>query len=85
VGEIDISNVHLLRKPLDEHLTDSSSELTVDLCGVSYLDSTAIMELWRAAVVLIHQGRRLHVRVRPRQERLFVLARCDLLLALETA
>jgi anti-anti-sigma regulatory factor len=59
--------------------------LTVDLRGVSYLDSTAIIELWRAAVDLIHQGRRLRVRVTPRQEKLFVLTQCDRVLALETA
>jgi anti-anti-sigma factor len=84
-GEIDLSNVHLLRKPLDEHLTDSSRELTVDLREVFYLDSTAIKELWRVAVVLTHQGRRLRVRVTPRQQRLFVLTRCDDLLAVEAA
>ena len=84
-GEIDISNAHLLRKPLDEHLTGSSRELTVDLCGVLYLDSSAIKELLRAAIVLIQQGRRLRVRVTPRQQKLFVLSRCDDLLALETA
>jgi anti-anti-sigma factor len=83
-GEIDISNVHLLRKPLDEHLADSSRELTVDLCGVFYLDSSAIKELLRAAVVLTRQGRRLRVRVTPRQRMLFVLIGCDDLLALET-
>jgi anti-anti-sigma factor len=82
-GEIDLSNVHLLREPLDEHLTDSSRELTVDLCDVFYLDSTAILELWRAAVVLSRQGRELRVRVTPRQEKLFVLSRCDRLLVLE--
>src|SRR5439155_8408720 len=49
-GEIGISNVHLLRKPLDEYLTDSISKLTVDLCEVFYLDSSAIKELLRAAV-----------------------------------
>ena len=84
-GEIDISNVHLLRKSLGEHLTGSSRELTVDLRGVFYLDSSAIKELWRAAVVLTRQGRWLRVRVTPRQQKLFVLTRCDDLFALETA
>ena len=84
-GEIDLSNVHLLRKPLDEHLTDSSRELTVDLCGVFYLDSSVIKEILRAALVLNGQGRRLRVRVTPRQQKLFLLARCDDVLALESA
>ncbi len=84
-GEIDLSNVHLLRKPIDAHLSDLMGELTVDLCGVFYLDSSAIKELWRAAVALGHQGRRLRVRVTPRQRKLFVITCCDHLLALETA
>jgi len=84
VGEIDISNAHLLRQPLDERLTGSSSELTVDLCEVYYLDSSAIKELLRAAVALTRRGRRLRVRVTPRQETLFMLSRCDGLVALET-
>jgi anti-anti-sigma factor len=84
-GEIDLSNVDLLRRSLDAHVADSSRELTVDLRGVSYLDSTAIIEIWRAAVVLIHAGQRLRVRVTPRQAKLFVLTQCDRVLALETA
>jgi anti-anti-sigma factor len=85
LGEIDLSNVHLLREPLHQHLTDASGELTVDLRGVFYLDSTAIKELWRAALVLMRHGRRLRVRVTPRQQRLFALIGCGDLLAVEAA
>jgi anti-anti-sigma factor len=82
-GEIDLANVDLLRKPLDQQLADSNRELTVDLRAVSYLDSAAIKELLRGAIFLFHRGQRLRVRVTAHQQRLFVLFRCDRLLAIE--
>jgi len=69
-GEIDLCNVHLLAEPLREHLTHVTRELAVDLSGVTYLDSAAIKELLRAAVVLGRRGKRLRVQATPHQQKL---------------
>jgi anti-anti-sigma factor len=84
-GEIDLSNVHLLLVPLQEHIDQSAPELTVDLREVVYMDSAAIKVLLRTAAELSRQGRRLRAKVTPYQQRLFVLTGCDHLLALEAA
>jgi anti-anti-sigma factor len=79
-GEIDLCNFHLLAKPLREHLDRVTRELAVDLSGVTYLDSAAIKELLRAAIVLDQWGQRLRVRATPHQQKLLVLSGGDALL-----
>ncbi len=82
-GEIDLSNVHLLRKPLEEQIADSRRALTVDLRGVAYLDSAAVKELLRGALVLFRRGQRLRVRITAPQQRLLALCHDGGLLDLE--
>ena len=83
LGEIDLATVHLLRQPLDEYLADPGGELTVDLRGVTYFDSTALKELLRGAVLLSRRGRQLRVRVTAHQQRLLILSHCDRVFTIE--
>lgn len=84
-GEIDLSYAHLLRQPLEAHLDEMRRELTVDLREVLYLDSAAVKELLRGALLRTHRGRQLRVRVTARQRRWFILSHTDRLLILEAA
>jgi anti-anti-sigma factor len=84
-GEIDLWNVQLLSEPLREHLAHLHRELAVDLSGVTYLDSAAIKELLRAAIVLDQRGQRLRVRATPHQQKLLVLSGGDALLDMDGA
>ncbi|HYT30003.1 MAG TPA: STAS domain-containing protein [Actinomycetota bacterium] len=49
-GEIDLSNVDLLREPL-EGAIDGPGDLTVDLSGVTFMDSQGI----RVVIAIAHQ------------------------------
>jgi anti-sigma B factor antagonist len=85
VGEVDLSNVHLLRQPLQAHLRAGRHHLTVDLRQVGYLDSAALGVLLGVARVLLEQGERLRVVATPHQQRLFMLVGCSSIVTLISA
>jgi anti-anti-sigma factor len=70
-GEIDCSNVHLLRTPLHAYQEEAGRSLTVDLLAVQYLDTSAIGALLAMARRLFAVGERLRLRTTPRQAQLF--------------
>jgi anti-sigma B factor antagonist len=61
VGEIDSSSAPTLRTRLDALLDDGVQELTVDLRGVSFLDSAGLCVLAAAHRRATREGRRLRV------------------------
>ena len=42
VGEVDISNAHLFKKQLETALGEKRQNITIDLSGLSYIDSTGL-------------------------------------------
>jgi anti-sigma B factor antagonist len=60
-GEIDSSSAPRLREQLDELLDSGVAELTVDLAGVSFLDSAGLCVLAAAHRRATGEGVRLHV------------------------
>lgn len=42
VGEVDISNAHYFRKQLDTALAECKQNITIDLSGLNYIDSTGL-------------------------------------------
>ena len=42
VGEMDISNAHLFKEQLETALEEKRQNITVDLSGLSYMDSTGL-------------------------------------------
>ena len=42
VGEVDISNAHLFKKQLETALAEKRQNITIDLMGLSYIDSTGL-------------------------------------------
>ncbi len=56
VGELDASNVGVLSDALTREL-DKGGDLTLDLAGLAFMDSSGIQALIRAAQQLSGQGR----------------------------
>ena len=56
VGELDASNVGVLSDALTREL-DKGGDLTLDLAGLAFMDSSGIQALIRAAQQLLGQGR----------------------------
>ena len=56
-GELDIRSARELQATLSEAVGDRSRELSIDLRKVSFIDSTALGALVRAAEQLRNQGR----------------------------
>lgn len=48
-GEIDLSNVHIFARALDDAIAVASDPVTVDLSGVDYVDSGGINVLFTRA------------------------------------
>jgi anti-sigma B factor antagonist len=51
-GELDVATVSVLAEPLEQLIRESAGVLVVDLCDVSFLDSTGISVLVRARALL---------------------------------
>lgn len=60
-GEIDTTSAPVLRAHLDAALDGGSEELTVDLCGVTFLDSAGLCVLAGAHRRALAQGVGMHV------------------------
>ena len=60
-GEVDVSNADELRSALDGCLGSDVTDVTVDLAGVPYIDSTGIGVLVGAAHRAAEKGVRLEV------------------------
>jgi len=60
-GEIDSSSAPTLRARLDEVLDTGTADLTIDLTGVSFLDSAGLCVLAAAHRRAARSGVRLHV------------------------
>ena len=60
-GEVDVSNADELRSALDGRLGSDVTDVTVDLAGVPYIDSTGIGVLVGAAHRAAEKGVRLEV------------------------
>ena len=60
-GELDISNAQAVQELLDAAIHTSAGAFVVDLCDVSFLDSSAINLLMRARAQLGRQERQLVV------------------------
>ena len=60
-GEVDVSNADELRSALDSCLGSDVTDVTVDLAGVPYIDSTGIGVLVGAAHRAAEKGVRLEV------------------------
>jgi anti-anti-sigma factor len=58
-GEIDLSNLEILDRALDEVLRQSPRRLLVDLSGLEYMDSAGISSLLRAGKQMSQKGGRL--------------------------
>ncbi len=83
-GEVDLSNVHLLRDPLQAELR-MGRPLVVDLRKVFYLDSAALEVLLEVAQALLEQGERLCIVATPQQQQLFMRVGCSSLVTLVTS
>ncbi len=64
-GEIDLSNVALLRATLLEAIPNHAMALVLDLSGVDYLDSSGIQLLYRLREDLRVRGQELRLVVPP--------------------
>ena len=42
VGEIDISNAHYFKKQLETAVTEKKQNISIDLSGLNYIDSTGL-------------------------------------------
>ena len=42
VGEVDISNAHIFKKQLETALEEKRQNITIDLAGLTYIDSTGL-------------------------------------------
>ncbi len=74
-GEIDFGNVAQLRAELSQLIRADAADLTIDLAGVPFLDSTAIGVLIQAKKRLLEQGGDLRiVDAQPRVRRIFEVA-----------
>jgi anti-anti-sigma factor len=51
-GEVDLSNADELEEILLAHVGEAAPDLTLDLAALSFMDSTGIMTLLRAAKAL---------------------------------
>jgi anti-sigma B factor antagonist len=60
-GEIDSTSSPVLRQRLDDLLDGEARELTVDLGGVTFLDSAGLCVLASAHRRAVHQGVRMRV------------------------
>src|SRR5947209_13559535 len=58
-GEIDVSNVEVLDRVLEEMLREQPGYLLIDLDGLDYLDSAGISSLLRAGQAMARSGGRL--------------------------
>jgi anti-anti-sigma factor len=56
VGEVDLSNIGVLSEALERELAEDG-DLTLDLAHVSFIDSTGVQALFRAAHALGGRGR----------------------------
>ena len=65
IGEVDISNIALLSESLDRQL-DVDGDLTLDLTEVSFMDSTGVQALFRAARSLEGRGTLILISPQPR-------------------
>lgn len=70
-GEIDLSNVHRLRRFLQSVVASDAQTIHVDLSAVPYLDSCTMEALLDLDGDLRGRGRRLRVTARPFACRLF--------------
>ena len=41
-GDLDVESAHVLRECMDECLADAPRELILDLCGVTFIDSSGL-------------------------------------------
>jgi anti-anti-sigma factor len=74
-GEIDFGNVAQLRAELAQVIRSNAGNLTVDLAGVSFLDSTTIGVLIQAKKRLAQRESELIIiRPQPRVRRIFEMA-----------
>lgn len=74
-GEIDFGNVAQVRSKLLELIRAGSDDVTVDLAGVTFLDSTTIGVLIQAKKRLAHRGGQFAlVNPQPRVTRVFEVA-----------
>ena len=64
-GELDIRSARELQGTLSEAVGDVSRELTIDLRKVTFIDSTVLGALVRAAEQLRNQGRTLTLAILP--------------------
>jgi anti-sigma B factor antagonist len=60
-GEVDISNVDLIKRKLTDSVTRSSPGLVVDVSDTTYLDSSGVYLLFELARALDGRGQRLSV------------------------
>jgi anti-anti-sigma factor len=75
VGELDLATVGVLTAHFDRAITDSDGPVTVNLAGVTFVDSSALHALLRAHAALAAAGRSLVVaEARPATMRVFQLA-----------
>jgi len=64
-GELDLRSAREMQSALSEAVGDRTRELIVDLRKVSFIDSTALGALVRAAEQLRNQGRMLTLLITP--------------------
>jgi anti-anti-sigma factor len=69
-GELDISNVSALAEALEEEI-GAGEDVTLDLRDVTFVDSTGLQVLFRAARRLEGRGRLILVGPQPRVRTLF--------------
>jgi anti-anti-sigma factor len=60
-GEVDISNVGVVRRRLEEAVSNSSLGIVVDLSGTTYLDSSGVYLLFELARALEGRQQRMSV------------------------
>jgi len=65
-GEVDLATAPLLRSTIRRLLTDGRNHITVDLDGVTFLDSAALSVLINATSDVSQAGGTLHVKHHPR-------------------
>jgi anti-anti-sigma factor len=65
-GEVDISNVDLIKRKLTDSVTRSSPGLVVDVSDTTYLDSSGVYLLFELARALEGRGQRLSVVAPPK-------------------
>ncbi len=56
-GDIDLSTAPALHEEIHEALSDNRDDLTVDCCGMTFIDSTGLAVLYATAETLRAEGR----------------------------